>query len=68
MRIEVRDPRLAQPAVAIYERARYERSGLAPGQAVAVAANRQVLFRGEQAVRVELPDSWRARLPYPAIG
>jgi hypothetical protein len=26
------------------------------------------LFRGEQAVRVDLPDSWRARMPYPAIG
>jgi sulfate transport system ATP-binding protein len=68
MRIEVRDPRLAQAAVAIYERARFERSGLAPGQVVAVAANRQVLFRGEQAVRVELPDRWRAPLPHPAIG
>jgi sulfate transport system ATP-binding protein len=50
MRIEARHPRLANPAIAIYERARYERSGLAPGRAVTIAATRQVLFRGEEPV------------------
>jgi len=50
MRIEVRDPRLAQPAVAIYERARFERSGLAPGHGITVSAQRQMLFRGDEPV------------------
>jgi sulfate transport system ATP-binding protein len=47
MRVEVHHPRLAQPAVAIYERARYERSGLATARTVTIVANRQMLFRGE---------------------
>jgi sulfate transport system ATP-binding protein len=50
VRVEVHHGRLAQPAVAVYERARYERSGLAVGTHVAIVANRSMLFRGEEPV------------------
>ncbi|MGH8172934.1 MAG: sulfate/molybdate ABC transporter ATP-binding protein [Rhodanobacteraceae bacterium] len=44
MRIEARHPELGVPLVAIYERGRFEEVGLKPGQAVAIAARRWVLF------------------------
>ncbi|MBA8887589.1 sulfate transport system ATP-binding protein [Dokdonella fugitiva] len=50
MRVEVRHPALAQPLVAVWERSRFARSGLAPGRSVAVSAQRQVLFRGDAPV------------------
>jgi len=50
MRVEVRHPALAQPLVAVWERSRFARSGLAPGRSVVVSAQRQVLFRGDEPV------------------
>jgi sulfate transport system ATP-binding protein len=50
VRVEVRHPALAQPLVAVWERSRFARSGLAPGRSVAVSAQRQVLFRGDAPV------------------
>jgi sulfate transport system ATP-binding protein len=46
VRVEARDPALAAPLVAIYERARFAASDIRPGQAVAISAQRWVIFRG----------------------
>jgi len=44
MRIEVRHPHVAAPLIAIQERGRFAETVLEPGQAVAVAARRWVMF------------------------
>ena len=45
MRIEVRHPAIAVPLIAIRERGRFAENALAPGEAVAIAAKRWVIFR-----------------------
>jgi len=44
MRIEVRHPDVAAPLIAIQERGRFAENVLEPGQAVAIAARRWVIF------------------------
>ena len=45
MRIEVRHPALPAPLIAIQERGRFAENALEPGQSVAIAARRWVIFR-----------------------
>jgi sulfate transport system ATP-binding protein len=45
MRIEIRHPAIAAPLIAIQPRGRFAANALAPGEAVAMAARRWVIFR-----------------------